>query len=49
MGPGPFPWQFVDMGPMATLGAIMSDPTDIDETYALKFAGCLRQKTAFAM
>lgn len=27
-------WQYVDMGPMATLGAIMSDPTDIDETYA---------------
>ena len=27
-------WVLVDMGPMATLGTIMSDPTDIDETYA---------------
>lgn len=27
-------WALVDMGPMATLGTIMSDPTDINETYA---------------
>jgi iron complex outermembrane receptor protein len=28
------PWDLVDMGPAATLGTIMSDPTDINETYA---------------
>ena len=27
-------WDLVDMGPMATLGTIRADPTDIDETYA---------------
>lgn len=37
MGPamGPLPdWELVGMGPAATLGTIMSDPTDISETYA---------------
>lgn len=33
-GMGAFPWQLVDMGMGATLGTIMSDPTDIEENYA---------------
>ena len=33
MGPLP-PWEVVGMGPAATIGTIMSDPTDISETYA---------------
>ena len=35
MGPPPaFPWEVVGRGPAATIGVIMSDPTDISETYA---------------
>ena len=32
--PGLPPWEVITMGPMATIGGIMSDPTDISETYA---------------
>ena len=32
--PGLPEWELVSMGPAATLGTIMSDPTDISETYA---------------
>ena len=32
--PGAPPWALQGMGPMATIGTIMSDPTDISETYA---------------
>ncbi len=35
MAPPPaFPWEVVGRGPAATIGVIMSDPTDISETYA---------------
>ena len=37
MGPAmapAFPWEVVGRGPNATIGVIMSDPTDISETYA---------------
>ena len=34
MGPVAPPWQLQGMGPMATIGTIMSDPTDISEAYA---------------
>ena len=32
--PGSPPWALQGMGPMATIGTIMSDPTDISESYA---------------